>query len=277
MGAHDSSNGFISTVWGPSIWFVLHFVSYLPAEQDRPELDTLIQGLSSVLPCGACRVNIDAAISRTPTRKDRAEFLYHLHATVNAGVHGPQYVAPPEPEVRELYTTIANTPTASVCMHVQPRSKRGRPCSLPVIVGGRSVHRTPVICHPLLQPAVFALYVVALNYHPDRAGGYQVWIEALLRIVCRVTGYHQSLPKGALASRATVVEWVRNIYPVADLYPRDPRFYEQFRATTCTPASSTREGTCATRVPVVCTLRVECGTPGKRILVDGGCGLTPVS
>jgi hypothetical protein len=58
---NDPSNGFISTVWGPALWFALHCISLnfpvKPTPEDKRNYRVFFESLGNVLPCGVCRSN----------------------------------------------------------------------------------------------------------------------------------------------------------------------------------------------------------------------------
>ena len=57
----DPQNGFISTVWGPALWMVIHCISLnyplVPTQIDKQRYRAWFEGLQHVLPCGTCRTN----------------------------------------------------------------------------------------------------------------------------------------------------------------------------------------------------------------------------
>jgi hypothetical protein len=58
---NNPNNGFISTVWGPALWLVLHCTALnyplRPTAKDRRHYKLWFEGLGHVLPCGTCRTN----------------------------------------------------------------------------------------------------------------------------------------------------------------------------------------------------------------------------
>lgn len=58
---HNPDNGFISSVWGPALWMVLHCISLnyplQPTKEDKYRYRKWFEGLQHVLPCRKCRQN----------------------------------------------------------------------------------------------------------------------------------------------------------------------------------------------------------------------------
>ena len=49
----------VTNVWGPSLWHVLHTISFNypvnPTEEQKQQYKDFVLSLGNVLPCGACR------------------------------------------------------------------------------------------------------------------------------------------------------------------------------------------------------------------------------
>jgi hypothetical protein len=58
---YNENNGFVSSIWGPQLWFTLHCISFnypiKPTPTDKQNYRTFFESLQYVLPCGACRTN----------------------------------------------------------------------------------------------------------------------------------------------------------------------------------------------------------------------------
>ena len=61
-GDFYSGDGFLTTVWGPSQWHMLHTISFNypvnPTNQQKKDYRNYVLSLQNVLPCGACRKNL---------------------------------------------------------------------------------------------------------------------------------------------------------------------------------------------------------------------------
>ena len=87
-------NGFVSAVWGPPFWFMLHCISLnyplTPSSEDKVHYQNWFEGLGHVLPCGICRTNfaqnlVDVDYEPTrdfETRMDVVFLVYRLHNQV---------------------------------------------------------------------------------------------------------------------------------------------------------------------------------------------------
>jgi hypothetical protein len=91
---YNSNDGFLTTVWGPSQWHMLHTISFNypvnPSEEQKNNYRNFILSLQNVLPCGACRKNLKNNLKNYPLTmehmKDRNSFsryIYNLHEIIN--------------------------------------------------------------------------------------------------------------------------------------------------------------------------------------------------
>jgi hypothetical protein len=75
----SSHNGFISTVWGPPLWFVLHCISMNyppePSETEKLHYRIWFEGLAHVLPCSACRENFSEALLDSNLYDEERDFV----------------------------------------------------------------------------------------------------------------------------------------------------------------------------------------------------------
>jgi len=89
-----SGDGFLTTVWGPAQWHMLHTISFNypvnPTKEQKQQYRQFILSLQHVLPCGACRKNLTNNFKKLPLKmsdmKNRDKFsryIYNLHETVN--------------------------------------------------------------------------------------------------------------------------------------------------------------------------------------------------
>ena len=89
-----SSDGFLTTVWGPPMWHFLHTMSFNypvhPTESDKRNYGAFINGLQHVLPCKYCRVNLKTNLKNHPlrachlaSRETFSKYVYDLHEIVN--------------------------------------------------------------------------------------------------------------------------------------------------------------------------------------------------
>ena len=96
-----SKDGFISSIWGPLIWTILHIISLNypvdPTESDRVNYGVWFEHLFAVLPCRACRNNLVANLNTLAYNRDKhlrtretfALFVNELHNLVNTELDKP--------------------------------------------------------------------------------------------------------------------------------------------------------------------------------------------
>ena len=109
---YKSPSGMLTRVWGPSLWFFLHTISFNypvhPTKEQKKHYRNFISNIQYILPCRYCRENLKKNLKKLPLRqkdlKNRDTFsrwMYHLHELVNKMLHkksGLKYNA-----VRERY------------------------------------------------------------------------------------------------------------------------------------------------------------------------------
>ena len=89
-----SGDGFVTSVWGPPTWHLLHTISFnypvKPTKEQKEHYRNFILNLQNVLPCGACRKNLTNNLKELPlTMKDMesrdtfSKYIYKLHEHVN--------------------------------------------------------------------------------------------------------------------------------------------------------------------------------------------------
>ena len=91
---YSSSDGMLTTVWGPSMWHYLHTMSFnypvRPSKDDKKYYRDFMLNLVHVLPCRHCRENLKRNYKAHPLKmcymKDRntfSRYVYKLHEIVN--------------------------------------------------------------------------------------------------------------------------------------------------------------------------------------------------
>jgi hypothetical protein len=93
-GDFYSGDGFLTTVWGPAQWHMLHTISFNypvnPTEEQKRQYRNYVLSLQNVLPCGACRKNLKTNLRHLPlkmsdmkSRDTFSRYIYNLHELVN--------------------------------------------------------------------------------------------------------------------------------------------------------------------------------------------------
>ena len=89
-----SGDGFLTSVWGPAAWHLLHTISFNypvePTLEQKKQYRNFILSLKNVLPCKYCRMNLKTNLKQMPLTmadmKNRGTFsryIYNLHELVN--------------------------------------------------------------------------------------------------------------------------------------------------------------------------------------------------
>ena len=67
---YNSSDGMLTTVWGPAMWHYLHTMSFNypvnPTLEDKQQYRDFILSLQYVLPCKYCRINLTNNFKKKP-------------------------------------------------------------------------------------------------------------------------------------------------------------------------------------------------------------------
>jgi hypothetical protein len=93
-GDFYSGDGFLTTVWGPAQWHMLHTISFNypvnPTEEQKKHYRDYVLSLQNILPCGACRKNLKTNLKHLPlkmsdmkSRDTFSRYIYNLHELVN--------------------------------------------------------------------------------------------------------------------------------------------------------------------------------------------------
>jgi hypothetical protein len=91
---YNSNDGMLTSVWGPSLWHVLHSMSFNypvnPSKLERQHYRDFILSLKWTLPCGKCRTNLVNNLKSLPleikhmkSRDAFSRYVYDLHEVVN--------------------------------------------------------------------------------------------------------------------------------------------------------------------------------------------------
>ena len=94
LSHYESGDGMLTSVWGPSLWHVLHTMSFNypnePTNEDKQNYKNFILNLQNVLPCKYCRINLKSNFKQLPLTmecmKNRYTFsmyIYNLHEIIN--------------------------------------------------------------------------------------------------------------------------------------------------------------------------------------------------
>jgi hypothetical protein len=90
----NSSDGMLTSVWGPSLWHSIHTISFnypiKPTINEKKNYKNFIIGLQHILPCNYCRINLKKNFKLFPLKnshlKNRytfSKYIYNLHERIN--------------------------------------------------------------------------------------------------------------------------------------------------------------------------------------------------
>ena len=93
-GDFYSGDGFLTSVWGPAQWHMLHTISFnypvKPTLEEKKQYRNYVISLQNILPCGACRKNLKMNFKKLPlsmkymeSRDSFSRYIYNLHELVN--------------------------------------------------------------------------------------------------------------------------------------------------------------------------------------------------
>lgn len=108
----SSKNGFLTKVWGSSVWHGLHVMSFNyptnPTHKNKQDYKNYVLSLFNVLPCKYCRINIKKTLLKFPlthhalrNRDTFSRYIYELHEKVNAMLNKKSGLS--YEEIRERY------------------------------------------------------------------------------------------------------------------------------------------------------------------------------
>lgn len=95
---YDSNNGMMTSIWGPPTWHLLHCLSFNypvnPTQEQKQHYKNFVLSLQNILPCGKCRKNLKANLTKLPlletdleSRETFSKYVFKLHETVNKMLH----------------------------------------------------------------------------------------------------------------------------------------------------------------------------------------------
>lgn len=131
-----SGDGFMTSVWGPPQWHMLHTISFnypnQPTEDDKRYYRDFILSLTHVLPCKVCRRNFKTNLEQLPlsisdmqNRESFSRYIYRMHELVNKMLHKKSSLS--YCDVRERYEHFRARCTASppiVFKHGKSKTRR---------------------------------------------------------------------------------------------------------------------------------------------------------
>ena len=91
---YTSSEGMLTSVWGPSLWHYLHIISFNypinPTKVQKSKYKQMLLNLQYTLPCKYCRINLKNNFKKFPlvdsifeNRNNFSRYIYNLHELIN--------------------------------------------------------------------------------------------------------------------------------------------------------------------------------------------------
>ena len=91
---YESNDGMMTYIWGPSLWFSLHIISFnypvKPTLEQKKYYFKFYYNLQNILPCKSCRDNLKKKFKKSPltlnvfkNRETLSKYIYELHEHVN--------------------------------------------------------------------------------------------------------------------------------------------------------------------------------------------------
>lgn len=140
----NSGDGMMTTVWGPSMWHVLHTMSFnypvQPTKEDKQHYRNHILNLQNVLPCKYCRMNLKKNFKKLPltyadmeSRDTFSRYVYNLHEVVNKMLGKTSNLS--YCDVRERYEHFRARCTTDT-IKIKPSKEKG--CTEPLYSGHKA-------------------------------------------------------------------------------------------------------------------------------------------
>ena len=91
---YNSSDGILTSIWGPTLWHFLHTISFNypinPTNEDKKHYKEFLINLQYILPCKHCRINLKKNFKTLPlnnnvfiNRYNFSKYIFNLHNLIN--------------------------------------------------------------------------------------------------------------------------------------------------------------------------------------------------
>jgi hypothetical protein len=136
---YGSSDGFLTTVWGPMLWSYLHTMSFNypnePTSENKKHYRDFVLNLQNVMPCKHCRMNLVKNLKELPltmedmkNRESFSRYIYQLHELVNTMLNKKSGLS--YEEVRERYENFRSRCTIDAPVIHEEKKEKG--CTVPL-------------------------------------------------------------------------------------------------------------------------------------------------
>jgi len=136
-----SSDGFLTSVWGPMLWSYLHTMSFNypnePTAENKKHYRDFVLNLRHVMPCKFCRMNLVKNLKDLPltmehmkNRETFSKYIYNLHELVNKMLNKQSGLT--YEDVRDRYENFRSRCTNEKQVVLEEEKKKEKGCTVPL-------------------------------------------------------------------------------------------------------------------------------------------------
>ena len=136
-----SSDGFLTSVWGPMLWSYLHTMSFNypnePTAENKKHYRDFVLNLRHVMPCKFCRMNLVKNLKDLPltmehmkNRETFSKYVYNLHELVNKMLNKQSGLT--YEDVRDRYENFRSRCTNEKQVVLEEEKKKEKGCTVPL-------------------------------------------------------------------------------------------------------------------------------------------------
>jgi len=139
-----SSDGFLTSVWGPMLWSYLHTMSFNypnePTAENKKHYRDFVLNLRHVMPCKFCRMNLVKNLKDLPltmehmkNRETFSKYIYNLHELVNKMLNKQSGLT--YEDVRDRYENFRSRCTIEkqvIVKKEEKEEKKEKGCTVPL-------------------------------------------------------------------------------------------------------------------------------------------------
>jgi len=154
---YTSGDGFQTAIWGPSLWFTMHVISFnypvRPTNADKKRYAEWLVTTGKILPCKYCRDNFAKNLrtagffKRSPSpfanREAFSRLVWRVHDKVNKMLGKPP--SPPYEEVRAQYEKFRSRCLAPAEVERLLQRQHEAGCTEPVFSGAKARCRIQIL------------------------------------------------------------------------------------------------------------------------------------
>ena len=138
---YASSDGFLTSVWGPMLWSYLHTMSFNyptePTPENKKHYRDFVLNLRHVMPCKYCRMNLVKNLKELPLTVDHmknretfSRYIYNLHELVNKMLNKQSGLS--YEDVRDRYENFRSRCTIEKPVVVVKKEPSEKGCTVPL-------------------------------------------------------------------------------------------------------------------------------------------------